>query len=572
MDLAALTGPRLFIILGVTDPPEFPLNRYLPALATACALFVAVPCQGQQSERSAQRDVVVIATPGDINTPIPTVNDNLTNYEVINLLYLRLAELGPTLSTVGDRGFRPMLARSWRRRNAVTLAFDLDPRATWHDGKPVTAADVVFSYQRAIELSDVASVLRRITSVKAEGNRRVVFTFSQPYGEQFYDATYHLLIVPSHLLASVPRDSLPTSAFARNPVGNGPFRWSRHVPGQLIELVANERFFLGAPTVKRVIFRVATDAEARINMILSGEADVVPYLNPSAQSRARQDSTLELVPVMSASLTYALFNQRANGDRSKPHPILTDRNVRRALLLALDRDAMIRAAYGGHATVADGPVPQTLSWIKTPGLVPLKQDRALARTLLRDAGWADSNGDDILDKDGMPLELAINVPNNTPQRPMMAQAMQAQFREIGVKLNVLLVDAGVFIQRRNNGQFDIDMSSANLDPTPSGWSWSWSCAGAGKPGRGVGSYCNPRIDSLLERANSAPDPVPFFRQILGIIREDVPAIFLAAPSMVVAVHERFSNRPFRAETPWLSLREWRVRPVSSSSVRGRGTD
>jgi peptide/nickel transport system substrate-binding protein len=546
------------------------LKRFLPGLASACALLIALPCQGQQNDRT-DRDIVVIATPGDINTPIPTVNDNLTNYEVINLLYLRLAELGPTLTTVGDRGFRPMLARSWRRRNPTTLAFELDPRATWHDGRPVTSADVVFSYQWASALSDVATALNRITSVKAEGEHRVVFTFSQPYGEQFYDATYHLLIVPAHLLSGVPRDSLPTSALARNPIGSGPFKWSRRVPGQLVELVANENFFLGAPAVKRVIFRVASDAEARINMLLSREVDVVPYLSAAAQNRARQDSSLDLVPVVSPSLTYALFNQKANGDRSKPHPILTDRNVRLALLLALDRESMIRAVYANHATVPDGPVPQTLSWVKIPGRRPVKQDVARARTLLRNAGWTDSDGDGVLDKNGLPLELAINVPNNTPQRPMLAQQMQAQFREIGVKLNVMLVDGNVFIERRNAGQFDIDMSSANLDPTPSGWIWSWSCEGAGKRGRGVGSYCNPRIDSLLQRANAARDPVPIFRQILGIIQEDVPAIFLAAPSMVVAVHERFDPRPFRAETPWLSLREWKVRGDQGPS-RGRGAD
>jgi peptide/nickel transport system substrate-binding protein len=571
MDLAALTGPSRFIIFAYPPFPELPLRRLLPGLASACALFLASPGVGQQSDRAAPRDVVVIATPGDIATPIPTVNDYLTSYEVINLLYLRLAELGPTLTTVGDRGFRPMLARSWRRRDPVTLAFDLDPRATWHDGTPVTAADVVFSFQWAGQRSDVATVLRRIASVKAEGDRRVVFTFSHPYGEQFYDATWHVLIVPRHLLASIPRDSLPGSAFARNPVGNGPFRWSRHVPGQLIELAANERFFLGAPAIRRVVFRVATDAEARINMILTGEADVVPYLNPAAQARVRQDSSLELVPVVSPTLTYSLFNQRARDDRSKPHPILTDRNVRRALLLALDRETMIRAAYGGQATVPDGPVPQTLSWVKSPGKTTVRQDREQARRLLRAAGWTDTDGDGVLDRNGVPFELTIIVPNNTPQRPMLAQAMQAQFREVGVKLDIQLMDNGVFLERRNNGQFDMDMAAANLDPTPSGWIWSWSCEGAGQPQRGVGSYCNPRIDSLLEQAGAARDPVPSFRQILSIIQEDVPAVFLAAPSMVVAVQRRFSHRPFRAETPWLSLREWRVRPADRNA-RGRGGD
>lgn len=306
-------------------------------------------------------------------------------------------------------------------------------------------------------------------------------------------------------------------------------------------------------------------------MILSGEADVVPYLSPAAQTRARQDSSLDLVPVLSPALTYTMFNQRANGDRSKPHPILADRNVRRALLLALDRESMVRAVYAGHATVPDGPVPQTLTWVKAPGQRTVRQDVARARVLLRTAGWTDANGDGILDRGGMPLELSINVPNNTPQRPMLAQQMQAQFREIGVKLNVVLLDGNIHLERRNAGQFDLDLSSTNLDPTPSGWNWSWSCEGSGKPRRGVGGYCNARIDSLLERANAARDPIPIFRQILAIINEDVPAIFLAAPSMVVAVHERFDPRPFRAETPWLSLREWKVKSESTRN-RGRGAD
>jgi peptide/nickel transport system substrate-binding protein len=545
------------------------LTRYLPGVAAACAVLVALPCHAQSPDRNAQRTTLVIPQPGDVTTPIPTVSDGGTNGDIISLMFLRLAELGPSLTTVGDRGFRLILARDWQRRDSVTLAFDLDPRATWHDGRPVTAADVVFSYQRAIEASDFARALRRIASVTAEGDRRVVFRFRTAYGEQFYDATFQLQIAPAHLLAGIPRDSLATSAFARNPIGNGPFRWVRNVPGQLVELAANEQFFLGPPQIKRVIFRVVRDPEARVSMLLSGEADLVQYLTLAAETRARESGTFEVVPVLSSGITYALFNQRANGDRSKPHPILSDVNVRRALLLALDRESMVRATYGGHARVIDGPVPQTLAWVGTPGHRPTQPNKARARSLLAGAGWRDSDGDGILDRNGVPFELTVNAPNSTPQRPMLAQQMQAQFREIGVKLNVQLLEFAVFNERRDKGEFDIDMGNALLDPTPSGWNWSWSCDGVGKPRRNVGSYCNQRIDSLLEKANGAREPIPLFREILAIIREDVPAIFLATPSMVVAVHNRFNPRPFRPESTWLSLREWKVRPQASPP---RGTD
>ena len=529
-------------------------------MAAVCALLLAIPRPNASPRSQSAPGVVIIATTGDISTPIPTVDDNATNYEIVNLLFLRLAELGPDLSTVGDRGFRPMLARRWQRRDSVTLVFELDPRARWHDGVPVTSQDVVFTYERALESSAFVRALRGIESVKAEGPGRVAIRFVSSYGEQLYDATYHLLILPAHLLRTIPRDSLATSAFARNPVGNGAFRWVRRVPGQLVELAAYDRFFLGKPQMLRVIFRVTGDPEARLNLLLTGEADVAQSLALPAEARVRQEAALRVVPVVGPGVTYALFNQRARGDRSKPHPILSDVNVRRALLIALDRESMTKAVYGGHARVPDGPVPQTFAWVEVPGHRFPAPDTARARALLASAGWKDSDGDGTLDKDGMPLELTVQAPNRTPQRPMLAQQMQARFRQLGVKLNVDLLDGPVWIERRNKGEFDIDMSFAQLDPTPSGWSWSWSCEGAGQAGRNVGSHCNPRIDSMLDQASKERNPLPQYREILKLIRQDVPALSLSAPATVVAVSRRYRDSPFRAESLWLSLREWSVAP------------
>jgi peptide/nickel transport system substrate-binding protein len=536
------------------------VSRSLPGIAALCALLVVYPCQAQTARSSADHGIVVIAANSDISTPVPTINDNGTNFEIVNLLFLRLAELGPTLTTVGERDFIPMLARSWRRRDSVTIVFDIDPRATWHDGNPVTAQDVVFTWERSRQAGDLNRALRRIQSVTADGPRRAVFHFTQPYAEQMYDATHQLLVVPSHLLASVPRDSIATSAFARNPVGNGAFRWVRHVPGQLIELAANDRFFLGRPKIDRVFFRVVPDADARLNLLLSGEADVVQFLTVPAETRARQEAQIQVTPVITLGITYALFNQRAYGDRGKPHPILSDPAVRRALLLALDRPTMAKSVYGGHATVPEGPVPQALSWVDIPGRKSVAADPARAQSLLAGAGWRDTDGDGVLEKNGMPLELTVNAPNRTPQRPLLAQQMQQRFREIGVKLNVQILEGSVWQERRNKGEFDIDMSSANLDPTPSGWNWSWSCEGAGQPGRNVGGYCNKQVDSLLEWAADAREPIPAYRRILSLIREDVPAIFLSAPSNVTGVHRRYRNIHLRAESPWLSLRRWSVIP------------
>ncbi|MEP7326479.1 MAG: hypothetical protein ABI836_11060, partial [Gemmatimonadota bacterium] len=151
-------------------------------------------------------------------------------------------------------------------------------------------------------------------------------------------------------------------------------------------------------------------------------------------------------------------------------------------------------------------------------------------------------------------------PNASPQRPMFAQLMQERWRQLGIKANVNLLEGPIWAQRRDAGQFDIDMSNAQLDPTPSGWRNSWSCETVGKPRQNVGSYCDPAIDSLLHAAYASRDVVPIYRRILAHIREDAPAVFLSAPANVVAVHRRFAYRPLRSDMVWLGLREWSVAP------------
>ncbi|HEX5576134.1 MAG TPA: ABC transporter substrate-binding protein, partial [Gemmatimonadales bacterium] len=231
---------------------------------------------------SDSRNSIVIVTGQQATVPIPTLMEgaaaSVGNLELADQLFLRLAGLGPTMLTAGDRGFVPLLARSWTRRDPVTLVFELDPRARWQDGVPVTARDVVFTFRRAQNPSvapRLATLLQHITSVTADGDRRVVFRFSHPYSEQFYDATFHVAPLPAHLLDSMPPEEVARSSFVTQPVGSGPYRLVRNVPGQFVELKGNESFFLGRPKIDRVIIRVAPDPDARLNLLLSGQGDAV---------------------------------------------------------------------------------------------------------------------------------------------------------------------------------------------------------------------------------------------------------------------------------------------------------
>ena len=511
----------------------------------------------------AAQSSIVIATGGEASVPVPTLMEgphaSVANTDIADQLFLRLAELGPTLITAGDRAFEPRLARSWTRRDSVTLAFDLDPRATWQDGVPVTARDVVFTFSRAQDPAiapRLATLLRHITSVAGEGEHRVVFRFSQPYAEQLYDAVFHVAPLPAHLLADIPPAALPRAPFIQAPVGSGPYRWVRRVPGQYVELAANERFFLGVPAIRRVFFRLAADADARLNMVLGGEADAMDNVPPPRSNVARvaAQKHLRVVPVPSPTLGFLLFNQRDPRDRDRPHPILSDADVRRAIGLALDRRLMVRATLGSAAEVPYGPASPVL-WIRHGAPAPRGINVREARRLLAERGWLDRDGDGVLDRDGRPLALTLSLPTSSAVRQQLALQVQEQLRQIGVRVELERLDFAVWNERRGAGRFDIDFAATMQDPSPTGLGQGWSCEG----GTNVARYCNPAVDSLIEAASRATDGAPqAWRAVLRRIEDDAPAVFMYALSYNYVVHRRFTNVRIRPESAWLALREWTV--------------
>jgi peptide/nickel transport system substrate-binding protein len=544
--------------------------RRTVVITALAGCFAWHPAVGQS--RADERNSIVIVTGLQATLPIPTLMEgaaaNVANMEIADQLFLRLAGLGPTLLTAGDRNFVPLLARAWSRRDSVTLVFDLDPRARWQDGVPVTARDVVFTMERARNRSvspRLADLLKHITGVTAEGEERVVFRFSHPYAEQLYDATFHVAPIPAHLLDTIPPDALSRSAFAAQPVGNGPYRWVRAVPGQFIELRRNDDFFLGKPKIERVIVRAAADPDARVNLMLSGQADAMDNIPPPQDNirRIAAEPSLRVIPVPSPTVGYLLFNQRDRRDRERPHPILGDIRVRRALGLALDRRLLVQVIFGSYGEVPFGPASPIL-WIRHGAPRPERQDLPEARRLLAAAGWRDTDSDGTLDRDGHPLTLSLSLPNTSAIRKQMAVLIQEQLRGIGIRLELQQYDFPIWTERRTAGDFDVDFAALSQDPSPTGLTQSWTCNG----GNNVARYCDPRVDSLIEQAVlGRGDPAEHWHGVLRQIEADAPAVFLYAPTYVYAVNRRFRNVSLSPVSSWLLLREWSVAPASPTPSR-----
>ena len=545
------------------------MTPWTPRIAVAAAVAIAlVPTAGAQVNRRPGTSIVIV-TGGQATLPIPTLMEgaeqSVGNLDIADQLFLRLADLGPKLQTSGDGDFVPALARSWTRRDSVTLVFDLDPRARWHDGTPVTARDVVFTMGRARNPAiapRLSDLLRQIVSVTAEGKNRVVFRFARPYAEQLYDATFHVAPLPAHLLDSIPPAQLAHSSYARRPVGSGGYRWVRNVPGQFVELAALPGFFLGTPKIQRVIFRTAADPAARLNLLLSGEADAMDIIPPPPDNlrRVAADSALRLISVPSSTVGYLLFNQRDPKNRARPHSILADIRVRRAITLALDRRQMLQAVFGTQGVVPYGPVSQML-WIRQGAPEPGGPNITEARRLLASTGWGDSDGDGTLDREGKPLRLLLSLPNTSSIRRQMALLVQEQLRRLGIQIEIQQLEFPIWQERRSAGDFDVDFSGVSQDASPSGLTQSWTCTG----GSNVSGYCDRTVDSLISEAMlGRGDPAETWIEALRQIEEGAPATFLYAPTFAYAVNRRYRSVTISPQSGWITLRKWSVSPDPDS--------
>jgi len=507
---------------------------------------------------------LVILGIGQPTSLLPPVTDGKLDSDIFDQIFLKLADIGPAGNTFGDSGFEPLLARRWRWVDPLTLVFSLDPRARWQDGHPVRATDVAFSfavYTDSTVASPYRAALRHIVTVTARDSLTVAFRFRDRYPEMFYDAVYHMRILPQHILGETPRAQWVTAPFGRAPVGDGPYRFVAWTQGESLELEADSGFFLGRPHIRRLIWRFASDFSAAVTQLMAGEADALQVLlTPTNVARARADSLLAVYPYPGTVYTYLAFNLRANGDSTRAHPVFADPDVRRALILATDRVAMVQSVFAGTAKVPPAPMPQAWSWLWGPQLTVPPYDSAQARALLERRGWRDSGGDGIRGRNGQKLSFHLMVPVTSGSRRMYARLIQEQLRAVGVEVVIDEVDGGAFDERSRSGSFDTAIQSWAADPSPSSSvAQHWVRNG----GSNYGHYANPAFDSLVERAVTAPDraaAIAAWRRAFQTLNGDAPAIVLNAPDNVAALHRRFANVRIRPDAWAALIRTWRVAP------------
>jgi peptide/nickel transport system substrate-binding protein len=470
--------------------------------------------------------------------------------DISDQVFERLAYLAPGGSPIDPRAYRPGLAQRWERLDPVTWRFHLRPGARWHDGQPVTAADVVFSFEAFSDSTldgPARPYLAGQVRATAEDSATVRIAFARPSAEQLYDATYHVRILARHIWHPIPFHRWSADTALSHLVGSGPYRVQEWRRGQFIALVADTLRQSGdrLPAVRRAVWRFASDPDAALNLLLSHEADLMENAGaPDRVQRVRGDSSFRVVTYPAAVYGFLAF--RVADASGRPHPLLGDRVIRRALTQAVDRSTLSRALFGPDTKVPPGPMSQLL-WIWDDRIKVLPFDSATAGKVLRQQRGPAGRSIDIL------------VPSTSAARKQLALAIQEAWRKAGVPATVTVVEFPVFQERLANGRFDSYIGAYLDEPSPRGLADQWSRSGWGV--LNYGHYANPVFDSLLASASAEPDLAIARRrwsEAMDTLNADAPAIFLYAPANAAAIHSRLAGVKLDPYSWASGLSAWRI--------------
>ncbi len=535
----------------------------------AALLLIALACEGSKqpassSETSATGGTVVISSGGEPDVLFPPLTATITGRQITDLVYDHLADIGNSLNTVGDAGFEPHLAKSWTwSPDSLSIQFHLDPLAKWHDGVPVRASDVAFTYgiyKDSATASPSAPLIASIDSITTPDSLTAVFWFKARSPMQFFEAVNPMVIIPEHALEGIRGQALRTARISRTPVGSGRFRFVEWKPASSVEIAADTANYRGRPRVDRVIWSLAPDPNTTFTRLIGGAADVLE--DPSSPEMSQLAAHPEIRTILLSGLDYNFiqFNLRDPANGARPHPIFADRGVRRAFTMAVDRARTVQSVYDSLAAVALGPTVRAFPTTDTTlRRIPYSPDGA--RRLLDSLGWRVTSADSIRRLNGRPLAFTLTVPGSSRNRVNMAVIIQDQLKQVGAKMNIDKVEFAAFIDREKRHGFDAVMGGWHVDPSPGGIRQTWGSAGARAGGSNYGSYANPAFDAQADSALSAmtlPERRDRFKRAYQTIIDDAPAIWLAEPKSAVAINRRIRTPTLRPDSWWSSLAEWWV--------------
>lgn len=511
---------------------------------------VDVP-SSQRDENTLYREIS--AEPPSLN-PILTVDEMSAMVEELIFEPLLQVDSSPESNLVGR------LAKNWQiSDDHRTITFFLREGITWHDGKPFTANDVKFTFDLArndnIPAIGMHAIIETIENIEILDKNIIQFTFKYPYSPGLVNVG-RIFIVPKHLLrqySSVDssRESLDISnaPFNSNPVGTGPYRFQEWQKGKYVVLTKNTSYWdkQNYPHIDHVFYRILASQYAALNYLKRGELDVFrakPLFYARFQHMPQIHDNFEIKQFFEPSFFYIGWNVRPD------KKLFRDRRVRVAMTHALDRDTFIAKALKGMGSIVTGPY-FFKSWAYNQKITPYPFDLEKTAQLLHEAGWKDTNGDNILDKDGMNFEFELLISNDAREYSLLAAMLHQSLKSVSVNMTVREVDWSIYLEKTQLGDFDACIGGWGLDVDPDPYEFFHSSQI--DVGNNFIGYNNPGLDHLLEEGRRLFDRSQrqkIYYQIHQILHDEQPYTFAYISKETYIFSNRLTNFIFSPFGPF----------------------
>ncbi len=483
-------------------------------------------------------DTLVVALPFD-----PGILNPLVAAYALSGWYTLSTQPGLVERKVTPDGltYAPKLAESWTwSDDGRSITYTLREGLVWNDGTPLTAHDVAFTYeliQDPVVASNWHGDGKNIASFEVIDDRTITFDFKSGGNPVLLQGTTIRGIVPKHVLESADRATLRGHDYSKAPSASGPWVVADWTPNEKIVLEPNpHQTAFPKPKLDRIISRIIPEYATRLLELQNGTNDLVPSLEKSdLADLAANYPHIQQIRSEAESMQYIGWNTQ------DPH--FTDPGVRRAMTLAIDRQALIDRFFTVgeeiYAQPCTGTVGPNLGPWYNGELTPLPHDQAEARRLLAEAGWTDTDGDGWVDRGGEPFQVTVIVQNGMLMLKNLSIAIQAQLKEVGVDLQIQLLEPNRFSQLAREHQFEVILWSFGNNPKVDPYI-QWHSEGQ----YNWMQYSDPETDALLEGART----VESLEEAQRMVREAQARVFAANPATflfwedeITGIHERFQD-------------------------------
>lgn len=536
------------------------MKRLVLVFCLVVALVAAMPAP-QQNARAQGGDALVWSFIGDFSTLNPALATDGNSLVASAVIFENIFRVDP------DTGLPLPNLASWDlSEDGLTYTFTLQEGLVWSDGVPITSADVKFTYDAI--MSDAVQSPRKadvaaIASFEVVDERTYVVTLAAPNCTIWGSAFASIVPLPAHKFAADFSDFM-TSAFNTAPdVGSGPYLFEERAAGEYLRLKANPLYRLGEPKIPALVFRILADP-ATLNQAVQTSSVDYAFMYPEDFMQIPDASMVNTYIFPNNNTPIVLMNYQdptdpkpaydENGNLNElvPNKFFADIRVRQAVAMGYDKGAL--AIVSGEGSVPlTGPI--TPAWYNTydmSAIEPWPYDPERAKALLEEAGWVDTDGDGVREKDGVKFEVDLAYSPLVTLWSNIAAVLQDQLGQIGIKVNVNSMEWSAYLSEvLLPAKYDLTIVGFGGGTVIDGIAYNLLYSKNAIPNGGFNlvSYINPEMDRLLDQARTMPgcaveDLQPLYQQIQQIARDDVPYDWVVSTTQVNLINKRVLNQTY----------------------------